>query len=195
MITTANYLVRATVSGQEYFFEYDTPDMWTALDEFWHEDYPEVLISKNGSEQFPIDVYSMENGHVLDCYPLMFNAPVFHAFYDNGHTASGIYTLDQFDKDIRRDEEIRDENDIIALWSDWCMDYDDEDLWLDYMTSHHKAHCNRKHLQEKWDYCYDKYGSKAAMNMFWRELDRDNRAILTEYITTKYRKSNEAYQA
>lgn len=78
--------------------------------------------------------------------------------------------------------------DIIALWSDWCMGYDDENLWLDYMVRHPKGHCNRQHLQEKWDHCYEKYGSKAAMNMFWRELDNDNRTILTEYITTEWRK-------
>ena len=83
---------------------------------------------------------------------------------------------------------VQQAKDIIALWSDWCMDYDDENLWLDYMVRHPKAHCNRQHLQEKWDYCYEKYGPKAAMNMFWRELDNDNRAILTEYITTEWHK-------
>ena len=78
---------------------------------------------------------------------------------------------------------------IIALWSDWCMDWADENLWLDYMVRHPKGHCNRQHLQEKWGHCYEKYGSKAAMTMFWRELDNDNRAILTEYITTQWRKN------
>jgi hypothetical protein len=120
----------------------------------------------------------------------MFNAGVFHAFFDHGHTADGIYTLDQFAKDIERKQEdkpdVKHATDIIALWSDWCMDYDDESLWLDYMVKHHKGHCNRQHLQEKWDYCYEKYGSKAAMNMLWRELDSDNRAILIEYVMTKY---------
>jgi len=82
--------------------------------------------------------------------------------------------------------DVKQAKDIIALWSDWCMDYDDENLWLDYMAKHPKAHCNRQHLQEKWDYCYEKYGSKAAMNMLWRELDNDNREILTEYIMTRY---------
>ena len=83
---------------------------------------------------------------------------------------------------------VQQAKDIIALWSDWCMGYDDEDLWLDYMVKHPKAHCNRQHLQKKWDCCYGKYGSKAAMQMFWRELDNDNRAILTEYITTEWHK-------
>lgn len=78
---------------------------------------------------------------------------------------------------------------IIALWSDWCMDWDDENLWLDYMVKYPKGHCNRRHLQEKWDYCYEKYGNKAAMTMFWRELDNDNRAILVEYVTTQWHKN------
>lgn len=82
--------------------------------------------------------------------------------------------------------DVQQAKDIIALWSDWCMDYDDENRWLDYMVRHPKAHCNRQHLQQKWDHCYEKYGNKAAMNMFWRELDNDNRTILTEYITTEY---------
>ena len=83
----------------------------------------------------------------------------------------------------------KEAKEIIALWSDWCMDWDDENVWLDYMVKHPKGHCNRQHLQEKWDYCYEKYGNKAAMNMFWRELDDDNRAILTEYITTQWHKN------
>lgn len=78
--------------------------------------------------------------------------------------------------------------DIISLWSDWCMDFDDENLWLDYMVKHPKGHCSRKHMQDKWDYCYEKYGNKAAMTMFWRELDNINRTILTEYIMTQWHK-------
>ncbi len=78
--------------------------------------------------------------------------------------------------------------DVIALWSDWCMDYADENLWLDYMVKHPKGHCNRKHLQEKWDSCYNQYGSEAAMTMFWRQLDNTNRDILTEYVTEVWHK-------
>lgn len=79
--------------------------------------------------------------------------------------------------------------DIISLWSDWCMDYDDEHLWLDYMAKHPKGHCNRQHLHEKWDSCYKQYGNKAAMTMFWRQLDNTNRAILTEYVTEVWHKN------
>ena len=86
------------------------------------------------------------------------------------------------------ENDVTEVRDIIALWSDWCMGYDDENLWLDYMVKHPRGHCNRQHLQEKWDSCYKKYGNKAAMNMFWRELDNNNRTILTEYITTRWHK-------
>lgn len=267
MITTANYLLRAIVSNSDFYFEYeDCGDVWTALEQFWHDDYPEVLPEHDGSP-FPIDVIAMEDGKAIQKYEFTFNAVVFHAFFDKGHTVDGIYTLDQFAKDIERKKEpviyrqlrrksvsgeietfpivsenyddmdelceklnkftgcdgefqaipwdaskrewedlqkiffvvggdakpedkpdVQQAKDIIALWSDWCMGYDDENLWLDYMVKHPKGHCNRLHLQEKWDYCYEEYGHRAAMHMFWRELDNDNRTILTEYITTEWHK-------
>lgn len=102
MITTANYLLKATVGGEEYFFEYETDDMWNALEEFWHEDYPEALQHLAGSDMFPFVLYSIYNGKVLDCYAFTFNTAIFHAFYDHGHKADGVYTLDEFDRDIRR---------------------------------------------------------------------------------------------
>ena len=190
MTTTANYILKAVVDGEVFIFQYDEAgDAWEALEQFWHEDYPEVLIDKGGG-LFPIDVIAMDDGKAIRKYEFEFNAGVFHAFFDKGHNADGIYTLDQFAKDIERKQEdkpdVKHATDIIALWSDWCMDYDDENLWLDYMVKHPKGHCNRQHLQEKWDHCYGKYGSKAAMNMLWRELDSDNRAILIEYVMTKY---------
>lgn len=186
MITTANYLLIAKVGDLQYFFEYDTCDIWETLEQFWHEDYPDTLIQINDGGMFPIDVLALEDGKEIDRYPMQFNAAVFHAFFDHGHKADGIYTLEQFGKDIERKSNTS--KDIIVLWSDWCMDYDDEDHWLDYMVKHPKGHCNRNHLQEKWDYSYSKYGNKAAMTMFWRDLDNDNREILTEYITTQWHK-------
>ena len=134
----------------------------------------------------------MLEGKVVATMSVTFNFAVFDHFFDKGWSASSQepgqrYTLDQFAKDIAREPDTA--RDVIALWSDWCMDYDDENRWLDYMVKHPKAHCNRQHLQEKWDYCYEKYGNKAAMHMFWRELDNKNRDILTEYITTQWRKN------
>ena len=107
MITTANYLLVAYVGGEQYHFEYeDCGDMWEALEQFWHEDYPEVLADVQGSELFPMDVYAMlENGSkVIATYPFTFNAAVFHAFYDHGHKADGPYTENDFMGDILRKE-------------------------------------------------------------------------------------------
>ena len=186
MITTANYIIKAVVDGEVFIFQYEAGDALDALEQFWHEDYPEVLQGHDGGE-FPVDVIAMDGGKAIRTYGFTFNAGVFHAFFDHGHTISGPYAIDQFAKDIeRKQKEPATPHKIIALWSDWCMDYDDENMWLDYMVNHPKGHTNRQHLQEKWDCCYGKYGSKAAMQMFWRELDNDNRAILTDYVTTKY---------
>jgi len=190
MISTETYIIKAVVGGETYLFQYEhCYDAWAALEQFWHEDYPETIASLPDCGTFPIDILSMLEGKVIATMPVTFNCAVFDHFFDKGWSASSQepgqrYTLDQFAKDIAREPDT--DRDIIALWSDWCMDYDDENLWLDYMVRHPKGHCNRQHLQEKWDYCYEKYGSKAAMQMFWRELDYDNRTILTEYITTKY---------
>lgn len=193
MITTATYIIKAVVGGETYLFQYEhCYDAWAALEQFWHEDYPETIASLPDCGTFPIDILSMLEGKVIATMSVSFNCAVFDHFFDKGWSASshepGLrYTLDQFAKDIAREPDTA--RDIITLWSDWCMDYDDENLWLDYMTSHPKGHCNRQHLQQKWDHCYEKYGSKAAMQMFWRELDRKNRDILTEYITTQWHKN------
>lgn len=193
MTTTANYIIKAVVGGETYLFQYEhCYDAWAALEQFWHEDYPETIASLTDCGTFSIDILSMLEGKVIATMPVTFNCAVFDHFFDKGWSASSHepnqrYTLDQFAKDIAREPDTA--RDIIALWSDWCMDYDDENLWLDYMVKHPKGHCNRQHLQEKWDYCYEKYGNKAAMQMFWRELDRKNRDILTEYITTQWHKN------
>lgn len=77
--------------------------MWAALEQFWHEDYPKALIDRGGG-QFPITVRSMLEGKAIATYPFTFNCAVFHAFFDHGHTATGPYTLDQFARDIARND-------------------------------------------------------------------------------------------
>lgn len=193
MVTTANYILTATVGGQEHIFEYeDTMDVWQTLEEFYADDHAEALIELEGSESCPVEVKAMHNGKVITTYRLRFCEVVFYAYFGRGVLADGKpYTLDKFIKDIRMVENpaASSAKDIIALWSDWCMDYADENLWLDYMANHPKGHCNRQHLQEKWDDCYNRFGNKAAMTMFWRQLDNTNRAILTEYITEVWNKN------
>lgn len=187
MTITANYILTATVGGQEHLFEYeDAMDVWHVLEEFFICDHADTLIPLKGSEVYPVEVMAMHNGKVICTYRLQFCEVIFGAYFVKGFLAGGKpYTLDEFVKDIKMEENPArpTAKDIIALWSDWCMDYADENLWLDYMVKHPKGHCSRQHLQEKWDSCYNQYGNKAAMTMFWRQLDDTNRDILTEYVT------------
>lgn len=98
MITTSNYLLSATVGGEQYRFEYDAGDVWEALGEFWHEDYPETLMQRRDGDLFPIDVAAMDDGKVIASYELAFNASLFHYFYDHGRI-----TLDEFASALRQD--------------------------------------------------------------------------------------------
>lgn len=46
MVTTANYIVKVRPqNGETYIFEYETPDVWTALEEFWHEDWDDWFLA------------------------------------------------------------------------------------------------------------------------------------------------------
>lgn len=102
MATTANYILTATVDGQEHIFEYeDAMDIWQTLEEFYSEDYAEVLIELEGSETFPVEVKAMQNGKVIAAYRLTFNGCVFDHFFAKGwKTGCDPYTLDEFVKDI-----------------------------------------------------------------------------------------------
>ena len=104
MITTANYIIKATIKDRFFIMQFNGGDVWTALEEFWHEDWPDVMAQFGGGDTFPLDVYAMDGTEVITTYAFTFNASVFHAFYDHGHKADGPYTLDEFDRDIRRKE-------------------------------------------------------------------------------------------
>ena len=73
MITTADYLIKASVGKVEYFFEHNENDVWDVLESFWHDDYPEVLDGKDGSALFPMDVYAMHDGLVITSYRFTFS--------------------------------------------------------------------------------------------------------------------------
>lgn len=107
MKTTANYILKAVIDGEVFIFQYDeAPEVWEALEEFWHEDYPEVPTDKSGL--FPIEVMAMERSKVIRKYEFMFNASLFHAFFDHGHNADGAYTLNQFANDIETNNYLED---------------------------------------------------------------------------------------
>lgn len=91
MIITANYIVKVVAEGETYVFEYETGDVWTALDEFWHEDWDGWLSDKLMTTAWPLDVLAMDGGKVIKTYKLAFEMSYYHHFYDHGHC-----TLDEF---------------------------------------------------------------------------------------------------
>lgn len=98
MITTANYIVKVRPQdGEAYIFEYETPDVWTALEEFWHEDWDNWLSGIYMDSAWPIDVYAMERGKVIRVYKFKLCTSSFHGFFDHGRC-----TLDEFAKFIER---------------------------------------------------------------------------------------------
>lgn len=106
MTTTANYILAATVDGQEHIFEYeDTMDVWQTLEEFYSSDYSETIANRAGSGEFPVEVKAMQNGKVITTYRLKFNGCVFDHFFAKGWKAGcDPYTLDEFIKDIEMKE-------------------------------------------------------------------------------------------
>ena len=102
MMTTANYVLVAYVGGEQYHFEYeDCGDMWEALQEFFFDDYPEILIDIDKAGEFPIDVLAMDGGKAIRRYEVAFHSVLFDHFFGKGHTVDSIYTLDDFGKDIK----------------------------------------------------------------------------------------------
>lgn len=212
MTTTANYIIKAVVGGDTYVFQYDEAmDAWEAMEQFWHEDYPEVIINLQGSEMFPISVYAMENGKALREYPFTFNAAIFHAFYDKGHKADGIYTLDEFDRDIRRNVNVIqasvsgeglavsenngqcstlnaqfDKNDVTSffyyMWNKWC----EEECKKTF------AGGDYNHFWNKWCEAYDTMkGPRGAAELFYMMLSKSNRDKLVKRALECYEEERE----
>ena len=98
MIITDSYILKATINGKRWVYQYDTNDVWTTLEEFWHDDYPETLSHMDEAGQFPIEVHAMDNGKVIKTYQFIFNCVIFHAFYDHGYI-----TLNEFKYQITKD--------------------------------------------------------------------------------------------
>ena len=95
MTTTANYILTATVDGQEHIFEYeDTMDVWQTLEEFYSSDYSETIANRAGSGEFPVEVKAMHNGKVITTYRLKFNGCVFDHFFAKGWKATAAWGAD-----------------------------------------------------------------------------------------------------
>ena len=195
MTTTANYIVKAVVDGEVFIFQYDEAgDVWEALEQFWHEDYPEVLIDKGGG-LFPIDVFAMDGGKAIRKYYFAFNAGVFHAFFDHGHTADGIYTIDQFAKDIeRKPEDKPDVKQLTAMmdrWAGFCCNHPPYDEVILWMVGGSKQHYLYQHFCAKFshlcDVCHD--DTMGAWMKFYRELDSEWAERLMQYVYCEWKKN------
>ncbi len=120
MITTANYMIKAVVNGENYVFQYEEcGDAWEALELFWHEDFGETLARVPNNGVFPLDVIAMENGKTIRVYEFTFNMAAFDHYFDKGWSASSTepgqrYTLEQFAKDIAREKEENEEGKMKA---------------------------------------------------------------------------------
>jgi len=202
MTTTANYIVKAVVDGEVFIFLYDEAgDAWEALEQFWHEDYPEVLIDKGGL--FPIDVIAMDGGKGIRKYEFMFNAGVFHAFFDHGHKASGPYTLDEFAKDIEHKTETavteasasvqftavspQSPTDLRALmdrWAGFCYNHPSFDEVILWMVGGSRQHYLYQHFCSKFshlcDVCHN--DTMGVWIKFYRELDSKWAERLLDYV-------------
>ena len=45
----------------------------------------------------------------------------------------------------------------------------------------------RAHIEGKWNYAYETYGSRAALMWLYGELDWDNRKAIMEWVLTNYK--------
>lgn len=187
MITTANYLLIAKVGDLQYFFEYDKCDIWETLEQFWHEDYPDTFIQINDGGMFPIDVLALEDGKEIDRYPMQFNAAVFHAFFDHGHKADGIYTINEFAKDIKHHD--RERNDVTSfffyMWNAWCEE--------ECKKAFSDRGNNWQHFWSKWCGICEKHSVYGAAERFYAELSPKNRNLLVERATEVYEGDSEKH--
>lgn len=196
MITTANYILKAVVDGEVFIFQYDEAgDAWEALEQFWHEDYPEVLSSKRGG-LFPIDVIAMDGGKAIRKYEFMFNAGVFHAFFDHGHTANGTYTLDQFAKDIERKSDEPDVKQLTAImnrWAGFCYNHPPYEEVILWMVGGSKQHYLYQHFCSKFSYLCDLCNddTMGAWMKFYRELDSEWAERLLDYVYNVWKRDKQ----
>ncbi len=187
-----NYMVKAVVDGEVYIFQYETSAAVDALEQFWHDDYPDVLDGKDGP--FHVDVIAIDNGKVIRKYTYIFNAAVFHAFFDHGHTVDGPYTLDQFVEDIKRDDEAAAPDAglltrMMDHWAGFCYNhprFEEVICWMVGSAEHYLYH----HFCAKWlhicnDECHN--DTMAVWIRFYRELDTQWATRLMQYVYCEWR--------
>lgn len=75
----------------------------------------------------------------------------------------------------------------IKCWVFFGFNYDDAENVVSYVcgTDDRKSH-TWKHFMEKFNGCYDVYGSRAAIPMFYADLSEEYRDRLVEYCLINY---------
>jgi hypothetical protein len=201
MITTANYIVKVVAEGETYVFEYETGDVWTALQEFWHEDWDGWLSDKMMTTAWPLDVMAMETGNVIKTYELAFEMSYYHHFYDHGHI-----TLNEFSDAIRKiradldakkssktdvpkAHDVEKITDIMDRWAHFCYShppYDEVILWMVGDCKHYLyQHFCSKFLHLCEDVCNN--DTMSAWMKFYRELDDQWAERLMEYVYCEWK--------
>ena len=187
MITTANYILVAHLADGNYVFNYESCDVWTALGEFWHDDWQDCLSGKPDDQNFTIDVYAMDGAKVINTYNLVFNESYFHHYYDHGHC-----TLDEFEKAIREmrkemDAEKKYDNKATSLffymWNCWC----EEECKKAF------ADGDYNHFWKKWCGITEEHGRFGSVEHFYAELSNNNRDKLVRRACEMFDGSCEKY--
>jgi len=68
----------------------------------------------------------------------------------------------------------------------WCFNYDCPNTFISYMCKKAGKERLKEHILEKWDYVYETYGYRAAMNVFYTELDEGFKNALVDYVINVY---------
>lgn len=186
---TSTFVLTAKLSDIETFvFHYDCPHLETALDLFWHDDYPRGIIDCDNSGCFPIEIIAMPDmdGMVEKVFHFEFNSAAFDHYFDKGWSASSKepgqrYTFDQFLKDITPAQQPEPIDGIITKFVNFCFDYPHD--FIEQIA----WNCDTRHLRQKFDAIYDEFGSRAAVTTFYKYLSSDNRSRLAAYIRDVYK--------
>lgn len=189
MISTANYILLVTLGGVQHVYQNETArDIWSALQDFYFEDYPD-LIEEEDIGIFPIDIMAMDGNEVVKTERLAFSNICFDHFYVKGWKADGIYTLNDFYKDLlttRAEIEERKKNDVTRfmfyMWNRWCEEECKEVFGKDDFYPH---------FWNKWcGICKMLGTAHGAAEMFYAELSDRNRDKLVRRAVEYYNEQN-----
>lgn len=72
------------------------------------------------------------------------------------------------------------------IWVMWCFNFDCPETFIRHMCEKTGKERFKEHLLGKWHYVYETYGSHAAMNVFYTELDEGFKNALVDYAINVY---------